>query len=278
MPDSFTEHMRLMFDLQVLALETDMTRIITFKTGRDSQNRVFPECESTQPFHPASHHGNREDRILEFNKICKFRVGQLPYFLDKLKSSMDGDQNLLDKTVVMWGSPMSDANVHNHRRCPLVLLGHGNGILEGNLHLKAADGHADGQRHAVAAQAPRSRGRLELRRQHRRVLVPAVGDHRLGAATRVTTETPDMRLRLSLNLIAVVALTALVARRAAVVVARRRRGHARQPRRRASAAAAGRRRQRRPGRRHERAALGRRSRRRRADGDAGLRRRQSRAR
>jgi len=137
-PDSFTDHMRLMFDLQVLALETDMTRIISFKTGRDSQNRVFPECESTQPFHPASHHGNREDRILEFNKICKFRVGQLPYFLDKLKNSMEGDQNLLEKTVVMWGSPMADANVHNHRRCPLVFLGHGNGILEGNLHLKAA--------------------------------------------------------------------------------------------------------------------------------------------
>jgi hypothetical protein len=138
-PDSFTDHMRLMFDLQVLALETDMTRIISFKTGRDSQNRVFPECESNQPFHPASHHGNREDRILEFNKICKFRVGQLPYFLEKLKASMDGDQNLLEKTVVMWGSPMADANVHNHRRCPLVLLGHGNGMLEGNLHLKAAD-------------------------------------------------------------------------------------------------------------------------------------------
>jgi hypothetical protein len=138
-PDSFTDHMRLMFDLQVLALETDMTRIITFKTGRDSQNRVFPECESTQPFHPASHHGNREERILEFNKICKFRVGQLPYFLEKLKNSMDGESSLLDKTVVMWGSPMADANVHNHRRCPLVLLGKGNGILEGNLHLKAAD-------------------------------------------------------------------------------------------------------------------------------------------
>ncbi len=137
-PDSFTDHMRLMFDLQVLALETDMTRIITFKTGRDSQNRVFPECESNQPFHPASHHGNREDRILEFNKICKFRVGQLPYFLDKLKNSMEGDQSLLEKTVVMWGSPMADANVHNHRRCPLIFLGHGNGILEGNVHLKAA--------------------------------------------------------------------------------------------------------------------------------------------
>jgi hypothetical protein len=139
-PDSFTEHMKLMFDLQVLAFETDMTRVTSFKTGRDAQNRVFPECESNQPFHPASHHGNREDRILEFNKINKFRVGQLAYFLDKMKTTMDGDQSLLDKTLIVWGSPMADPNVHNHRRCPLMLLGGGNGILKGNLHLKAADG------------------------------------------------------------------------------------------------------------------------------------------
>jgi hypothetical protein len=139
-PDSFSEHMHLLFDLQVLALEADMTRIITFKTGRDSQNRVFPESGSDQPFHPASHHGNREDRIMEFNKICKYRVGMLPYFLDKMKSTMDGEASLLDKTVVLWGSPMADANVHNHRRCPLVLLGKGNGMLQGNTHIKAADG------------------------------------------------------------------------------------------------------------------------------------------
>ena len=88
-PDSFSEHMRLMFDLQVLALETDMTRIISFKTGRDAQNRVFPESGSNQPFHPASHHGDREDRILDFNKISKYRVGQLAYLLDKLKN-IDG--------------------------------------------------------------------------------------------------------------------------------------------------------------------------------------------
>ncbi|MFN8057756.1 MAG: DUF1552 domain-containing protein [Vicinamibacterales bacterium] len=139
-PDSFTEHMHLMFDLQVLALETDMTRIISFKTGRDAQNRVFPESGSDKPFHPASHHGNKEDRILEFNRICKFRVGQLPYFLEKLRTTMDGDASLLQKTAIIWGSPMADANIHNHRRCPLLLLGHANGHLKGNLHLKAADG------------------------------------------------------------------------------------------------------------------------------------------
>jgi hypothetical protein len=139
-PDSFSEHMKLLFDLQVLALQSDMTRVISFKTGRDAQNRVFPESGSTQPFHPASHHGNREDRILEFNKICKYRVSQMAYFLDKMKHTMDGDASLLDKTLILWGSPMADPNIHNHRRAPLVLFGHANGQLKGNLHVKAADG------------------------------------------------------------------------------------------------------------------------------------------
>jgi len=139
-PDSYREHMELMFDLQVLAIQTDMTRVITFKTGRDSENRVFPDSGSDRPFHPASHHGGREEAVLEFNKICQYRVSMLPYLLDKLKSTMDGDMNLLDKSVVMFGSPMADSNLHNHRRCPLIFLGGGNGMLEGNLHLKAADG------------------------------------------------------------------------------------------------------------------------------------------
>ncbi|PYR62659.1 MAG: hypothetical protein DMF91_05940 [Acidobacteria bacterium] len=139
-PDSFSEHMKLLFDLQVLALQSDMTRIISFKTGRDAQNRVFPESGSTQPFHPASHHGNREERIMEFNKICKYRVSQLAYFLERMKTTMDGDASLLDKTLIVWGSPMADPNIHNHRRCPLILLGYANGHLKGNLHLKAEDG------------------------------------------------------------------------------------------------------------------------------------------
>ena len=139
-PDSFSEHMRLLFDLQVLAFQSDMTRIITFKIGRDAQNRVFPESGSLQPFHPSSHHGDREDRIMEFNKICKYRVSQLTYLIDRMKEATEGDKNLLDKTLVVWGSPMADANVHNHRRCPMFLLGHANGALKGNLHIKAADG------------------------------------------------------------------------------------------------------------------------------------------
>jgi hypothetical protein len=138
-PDSFSEHMKLMFDLQVLAMQADMTRVISFKTGRDAQNRVFPESGSSQPFHPASHHGDTEPRIMEFNKINHYRVSQMAYFLDKMKTTMDGDKSLLDSTMIIWGSPMANSNVHNHRRCPLVLFGHANGQLAGGVHLKTPD-------------------------------------------------------------------------------------------------------------------------------------------
>jgi hypothetical protein len=139
-PDSFSEHMEIMFDLQVLAFQTDMTRVVSFKTGRDASNRIHPESGTTTPFHPASHHGEKEEAILDFNKIAQYRLSPLPYFLEKLKGSMEGDTHLLDKTAIVWGSPMSDGNLHNHRRCPLIVLGHANGQLEGNLHLKAPDG------------------------------------------------------------------------------------------------------------------------------------------
>jgi hypothetical protein len=139
-PDSFSEHMRLMFDIQVLAFESDLTRVISFKMGRDADNRVFPESGSSGAFHPSSHHGGTEARVVEFNKICKYRTSQLTYLLDKLKSTSDGEKNLLDKSLVVWGSPMADSNLHNHRRCPLTFFGHANGKLPGGVHLKAPDG------------------------------------------------------------------------------------------------------------------------------------------
>ncbi len=139
-PDSFSEHMELMFDLQVLAFETDITRVTSFKTGRDASNRTFPESGSDRGFHPSSHHGGKEESILEFNQICQYRVGQLAYFMKRLQDTSDGDASLLDNTVILWGSPMGDANLHNHRRCPLMLLGGGNGMLEGGAHYKAPDG------------------------------------------------------------------------------------------------------------------------------------------
>jgi hypothetical protein len=139
-PDSFEEHVQLMFDLQALAFAADMTRVFSFKMGRDSSARVYPESGTDKPFHPASHHGGKEDAILDFFKINKYHVGMLPYFLNKLKSTMEGDSNLLDKTMIIYGSPMADGNLHNHRRCPLFVVGRANGRLAGNLHLRAPDG------------------------------------------------------------------------------------------------------------------------------------------
>jgi hypothetical protein len=139
-PDSFEEHMKLMFDFQVLAFQSDMTRVFSFKTGRDASSRAYPASGTDKGFHPASHHGGREAAILDFNLINRYHVSMLPYFLDRLKNTMEGDKDLLEKTMIIYGSPMADGNVHNHRRCPLLLLGHGNGRLQGNVHLKAPDG------------------------------------------------------------------------------------------------------------------------------------------
>jgi hypothetical protein len=139
-PDSFSEHMRLMFDLQALAFASDMTRVFSFKTGRDASSRVYPESGTDTPFHPASHHGGREAAVLDFAVINKYHVGMLPYFLQRLKDIDEGGTDLLEKTMIVFGSPMADGNVHNHRRAPLLALGHANGKLEGNMHLKAPDG------------------------------------------------------------------------------------------------------------------------------------------
>ena len=138
-PDSFSEHMKLMFDLQVLAFQTDMTRVISFKTGRDASNRIFPESGSGKAFHIASHHGDKPKGVLEFNKICQYRMGQMAHFLTRLQGTKDGESSLLDQTMIIWGSPMGDANLHNHRRCPLVVFGGGNGKLKGGSHIKAED-------------------------------------------------------------------------------------------------------------------------------------------
>jgi hypothetical protein len=139
-PDSFTEHVKLMYDLQALAFAADITRVFSFKTGRDGSARVYPDSGVNLPFHPASHHGEREERVTQFAAINKYQVGLLPYFLNKLKSIKEGDATLLDRTVVLYGSPMGNSNVHNHKRCPLFFVGKGGGILKGGLHLKAADG------------------------------------------------------------------------------------------------------------------------------------------
>jgi hypothetical protein len=139
-PDSFAEHVKLMFDIQALAFAADITRVFSFKMGRDGSSRTYPESGTDKPFHPASHHGGTERGVRDFHMINKYHVSMLPYFLDKLKSIQEGDSNMLDKTMIIYGSPMGDSNLHNHRRCPLILLGKAENRLAGNTHIKAADG------------------------------------------------------------------------------------------------------------------------------------------
>jgi uncharacterized protein DUF1552 len=139
-PDSFDEHVKLMFDLQALAFQADVTRVFSFKMGRDASSRVYPESGVTKGFHPSSHHGNKPANLLEFAQINRYHVSLLPYFLEKLQSIQDGDASLLDRSLIVYGSPMADGNIHNHKRCPLIVLGGANGRLPGNAHLKAPAG------------------------------------------------------------------------------------------------------------------------------------------
>jgi hypothetical protein len=139
-PDSFEEHVHIMMDLIALAFASDTTRVFSFKLGRDASGRSYPESGVTTGFHNASHHGEREDRILDFAKINKYHVGMVPYLLDKLKNTPDGESNLLQNSLVLYGSPIANPNIHNHRRAPLFVAGHAGGRLKGGLHIKAADG------------------------------------------------------------------------------------------------------------------------------------------
>ncbi len=139
-PDSFDEHVKLMFDLQALAFQADVTRVFSFKMGRDASSRVYPESGVSKGFHPSSHHGNKPASVTEFAQINRYHVSLLPYFMDKLQSIQEGGVSLLDKSLIVYGSPMGDGNVHNHKRCPLVLLGGAHGKLRGNVHHRAEAG------------------------------------------------------------------------------------------------------------------------------------------
>ena len=139
-PDEFGDHMRLMFDLQVLAFMSDATRVFSLKMGRDASPRVYPESGSSRPYHSASHHGGREEQVREFAKINSYHVSMIPYLLERLEAVSEGDGTLLDKTMVMYGSAMADSNLHNHIRCPLFVVGGANGVLEGENHIRATPG------------------------------------------------------------------------------------------------------------------------------------------
>jgi hypothetical protein len=138
-PDSWEEHVKLMFDLQVLAFSSEVTRVSSFKMSRDTSNRVFPDSGFKTPFHTMSHHGSVASRIDDYAKLNTYHMTLLPYFLEKMRSTPDGDGNLLDHSLILWGSPMGDSNVHAHKRLPVLVLGKANGQVRGNQHVRCPD-------------------------------------------------------------------------------------------------------------------------------------------
>ena len=140
-PDDYDEHVKLMFDIQVLAFASDMTRVFTLKMSRDVSGRVFPGSGVEAGFHNASHHGGDPERVTALSELNRYHISLIPYFLEKLRSTMEGDTHLLDKTMIVYGSPMGDSNLHNHKRCPLFVVGGANGQLpRGGLHVMTPNG------------------------------------------------------------------------------------------------------------------------------------------
>src|SRR5687767_7473986 len=138
-PAAYADHARLMFDLQVLALQGDVTRVITFQLARETSTRTYPEIGVSDPHHPLTHHGNDPEKIARMAKINAFHVSLFAYFLEKLKSTKEGNGSLLDHSLYLYGSGMGNPNVHDHVNLPVLVAGGGAGALKGGRHIKYAE-------------------------------------------------------------------------------------------------------------------------------------------
>ena len=135
MPETFREYAELMFDLQVLAFQADITRVTTFMMARENINRSYNEIGLPEAHHSMSHHGNNPEKMQDFSKLNTYHVDTVAYYLHRLQSVVDGDGTLLDGTVVLYGSGMSDGNIHNNYNVPVAVIGGPENGLEGNRHL-----------------------------------------------------------------------------------------------------------------------------------------------
>jgi hypothetical protein len=135
-PGTFEEHARLMFDLLLLAFQTDMTRVATFMLAREVSGRAYPEIGVPDSHHPVSHHQNDPDKLVKLSKINLFHTKQFAYFVERMAAAQDGDGSLLDHSMLLYGAGISDSNVHMHDNLPLVLVGGGAGRIKGGRHVR----------------------------------------------------------------------------------------------------------------------------------------------
>jgi hypothetical protein len=134
-PGSFEQHAKLMFDLQLLAYQSDLTRVITFMVAREFSGRTYPEVGAPDAHHPTSHHEGLPDKLEKLTRINTFHVSLFAYYLDRLQQTPDGDGSLLDHLLLLYGSGIGDGNDHDTRELPILLAG-GKGVLAGGRHLQ----------------------------------------------------------------------------------------------------------------------------------------------
>lgn len=148
-PATFPEHARLMFDLQVLAYQSDLTRVITFMMGRELSGRTYPEIGVHDGHHPISHHQGDPTKLAKLTRVSTHHANQLAYYLDRLRSTRDGDGTLLDQMLILYGGGMSDGNAHAPNNLPIVILGGAGGQLAGGRHLRFPAGTPIANLHAT---------------------------------------------------------------------------------------------------------------------------------
>jgi len=135
-PAAYADHARLMFDLQCLAYQGDVTRVITFQLARETSNRTYPEIGVPDPHHPLSHHGNDPDKIARMAKINQFHVSLFSEYVQKLRATPDGDGSLLDSTLLLYGSGIGNPNIHDHTNLPTLVAGGAATGMRGNRHIR----------------------------------------------------------------------------------------------------------------------------------------------
>jgi hypothetical protein len=135
-PQTWAEHMRLMYDLMVLAFQTDTTRICTFMLANGGSFRTLEEIGIADAYHRLSHHGKDPEKLEKLQKIDQYMVEQLAYFLKQMKGIREGDGTLLDHSMILYGSALSDPDRHNHENLPIVLAGQGGGTIKTGRHIK----------------------------------------------------------------------------------------------------------------------------------------------
>jgi hypothetical protein len=135
-PAAYADHARLMFDLQLLAMQGDITRVITFQLARETSNRTYPEIGVPDPHHPLTHHGNDPEKIAKVAKINQFHVSLFAEFLQKLQATPEGEGTLLDNSLYLYGSGMGNPNVHDHVNLPIIVAGGAAGKMRGGRHIR----------------------------------------------------------------------------------------------------------------------------------------------